>query len=78
MANQWNNLQVIGGISNYGYDILFILLQLLRRVNIEFTVIFAVVLLDGLKWRYTASSQPNINTIVKAPVNPILLFAIDT
>ncbi len=52
--------------------------QLLRRVNIEFTVIFAVVLLDGLNWRYTASSQPNINTLVRAPVNPILLFAIDT
>ena len=49
-----------------------------RQINIEFTVIWAIVFLQGFSWRYTASSQPNINILESTTVNPVLLFAIDT
>jgi hypothetical protein len=51
--------------------------QLSRSIHIEFTLIFAVLLLEAVGWRYTATPQPTFKVMDQTKVNPVLLFAID-
>ncbi|KAJ3236213.1 Meckelin [Chytriomyces hyalinus] len=52
-------------------------LQTVRKVSIEFQLVWMYFILEGMGIMYAATAQPNIRSLVRAPRSPILTFAVD-